>query len=51
MLCCVAGTTTDIGVFAVKIVTGLGMVEAARCWIPVHHLKLSAVVIGVAFDA
>lgn len=50
VLSCVAGTAVNAGVFAIKVVAGLGVIEAARSRIPMHHLKIGAVVIGVAFD-
>ena len=47
----VTGTAADVGVFAIEAIAGLGVIEAARSWIPMHHLKICTVVIGVALDA
>lgn len=47
----VARTTANVGVFAIEVVSSLGVIETTGSWIPMHHLKIGAVVIGVAFDA
>jgi hypothetical protein len=47
----VAGTAADTLMFTIERVSGLCMIESLGCRIPVHHLEIGAVVIGVALDA
>ena len=51
MLRSVAGSTFHTDVLSIQTVSGLRVIESTRRRIPMHHLKISAVVIGVTFDA
>lgn len=43
-----AGAASNAGVLAVKLEARLRVVKALWSWVPVKHLKVDAVVIGVA---
>ena len=51
MLRVVAGAATCPGVFAIEDVSGLRVVKSLRSRVPVNHLEVDAVVIGMAFYA
>ena len=44
----VAGAAADASMFAVEGITCRGVIESLRCRIPMHHLEVDAVVIGMA---
>ena len=45
------GFASHTDVLSIQTVSGLRVIESTRRRIPMHHLKISAVVIGVTFDA
>lgn len=45
------GAATDAEMLAVKRVSSFRVIESFGCWIPVDHLEVFAVVVGVAFYA
>src|ERR1035441_8900409 len=51
MLRAVTGAAAHAQMLAVQYISGLCVVESRWRWIPVHHLEVLAVVVGVALDA
>lgn len=51
MLRCMAGAAGGCCVFAVEKIARLAVVKASGRWIPMQHVEVFAVMVGVAFDA
>jgi len=47
----VAGAAAHAQMFAIEHITCRRVIESLRCWIPMHHLKVDAIVIGMALHA